>query len=302
MISNVGTQQYILPDFLIIGAAKCGTTSMADYLAQHSKVFIPKIKECRFFSGMTPDFKGPGDYVVNQEMITEIGDYVNQFSGQEQKFLGDASVDYLYYYKNTIANIYKYYPKDKLPKLIISLRNPVNRTFSMYAHLKRDLRETLSLPDAIAAEKEREEAHWEWVWQYTAASLYCKQVQYFLEHYDADKIYISIYEDFVKDTEQGMKGIFEFLELDVEYINTEKILNPSGEAKNKTLQRLIVNKGPVVASIKKLIPQGLKDYFVAKNLKSFRITEDDIALLQPIFKEDIAQLEKLLNKELIDWK
>lgn len=295
-------KNYSLPDFIIVGAAKCGTTSIAKYLSEHSQVYIPEVKECRFFSGMKPDLKGPGDYVVNQEMITSIEAYSKEFEKGGDKVLCDASVDYLYYYENTVANIKKYYPKDQLPKIIISLRNPVKRTFSMYSHLRRDLREELNLEAAIAAQEERENANWEWVWQYTKASLYHPQVKYFLENYEPSKIKIIIYEEFVKDTNAGMKEIFDFIGLPHENIDTSRVFNASGEAKNKLLQKAIVNKGPVVAAVKKLIPQGLKDYFVSKNLKKTSITEEQVSFLKPFFVDDVLKMESLLGKKLDSWK
>jgi len=302
MIIDKNNKTYKVPDFMIVGAAKCGTTSIANYLSQHSKIFVPNVKECRFFSEMTPNFKGPGDYVVNQEMVTNIDDYSNLFdNASEGSHLCDASVDYLYYYENTIKKIKEIYPKGEYPKIIISLRNPSNRTFSMYSHLRRDLRETLSLNEAINAEKTRENDNWEWVWQYTKASKYYQQVKYFYENYDRDKIKVIIYEDFVKDINQGIEDILSFLDLPSQTIDTNTVYNKSGEAKSIFLQKMIVNKGPLMRGVKKLFPQKIKDYFVNKNIESVKITEDQKLFLNEFFKDDIKDLEKLLERDLTVW-
>ena len=112
----------ILPEFLIIGAAKSGTTAIAKYLTEHEKIYIPARKECRFFSEMQGDFKGPGDKHINLSIVKTLDHYISLFKkATKDQIKGDASPDYLFYYNDTIKNIKKYYKQvnQDYPKIII---------------------------------------------------------------------------------------------------------------------------------------------------------------------------------------
>lgn len=302
MIIKKENSNYNIPDFLIVGGAKCGTTSLSQYLSKHSNIFIPKVKECRYLSKMTPNFNGPGDHVVNIEMTTSLKEYSDLFKkAKAGQFLCDASVDYLYYYNETISSINDLY-KDEQPKVIILLRNPVKSAFSMYSHLKRDLRETLPLNQAIKAQKDRQKNNWEWVWQYTEISKYYNQVKYYKDNIDKENLKIIIFEEFIKDPQKELKEILVFLGLEDQDLKGDKVHNKSGNAKSPFLQKIILNKSPLVMFIKKLIPRGLKQKVSQVNIEPVAISQEDIKLLKPYFEEDIIKLEKLLNKDLSLWR
>jgi len=96
-----------LPNFLIAGVAKSGTTFIYHYLKQHPDIFISPRKECRFFSQMGGDFVGPGSEYPN-DIIKGIEDYVKLFEGvKNEKAIGDISNDYLYFYKNPEKEVRK---------------------------------------------------------------------------------------------------------------------------------------------------------------------------------------------------
>jgi len=147
------------PNFIVVGAAKSGTTSLFHYLNQHPDVFIPDKKECRFFSQMPGGFKGPGDEHVNETIIRTYSEYLELFKeAKSETALGDVSPDYMFYYQNSIKNI-----KETLGqvKIIIVLRNPVFRAFSQYMHFRRDGRENLSFEEALTQEESRQNQGWE---------------------------------------------------------------------------------------------------------------------------------------------
>ena len=89
----------------MVGAAKSGTTSLFNYLTKHSDIYIPEVKECRFFSQLPKNYKGLGAEFFANNGITDERDYFKLFSGHENKVCGDISNDYLYYYENSIQNI-----------------------------------------------------------------------------------------------------------------------------------------------------------------------------------------------------
>ena len=143
-----------LPNFLIVGAAKCGTSSLHNYLNQHPDVYMPsyneqgmKVKEPRFLiKNLVKDRLHNG--IWNLESYQALFNHV-----VNEKAIGESTVLYLYYYNEAIKNIKKYLGDDV--KIIIMLRNPVDRAFSAYTHVSRSMKELLSFEEALKIEKNR---------------------------------------------------------------------------------------------------------------------------------------------------
>ena len=149
----------IKPNFIIVGVFRCGTTSLFHYLKQHPEIKFPKIKEPKYFSSSSINFpqKGPGDKTVDEGIVRCRNEYYELFKNLDStKKIGEASSDYFYYHKSVIPRI-----KRELGdvKIIICLRNPVDRSVSAYNNLRRDSRETLSFEDAIEKENDRSIYH-----------------------------------------------------------------------------------------------------------------------------------------------
>ena len=127
----------IKPNFIIVGVARCGTTSLFHYLEQHPEIGMAKVKEPKYFSSLdlTLPQNGIGDSTVFSKLIKDEASYDNLFEGLEgYKAVGEASSDYFYYHKTVIPRI-----KKKLGdiKIIVCLRDPVERAFSAYNNLIR---------------------------------------------------------------------------------------------------------------------------------------------------------------------
>src|SRR5690554_1769397 len=160
-----------LPNFLIVGTAKSGTTSLVQYLKNHPKIFIPDIKEPRYFSyDLLKDngYKGPGDLENKKIAIKDKDEYENCFKKVREDVIaiGEASVETSFYFEHTIPKI-----KNEIgdPKIIILLRDPVKRAISAYSHLIREGRETLSIEEAIKNERLRRDNGYEFIWSYVSS-------------------------------------------------------------------------------------------------------------------------------------
>src|SRR4051794_12264813 len=97
---RAGAETPLMPNFIVVGAGKSGTTSLYHCLRQHPQIFMSPIKEPLFFAfaGRNMDFTGPGDAEINARAVTRLGDYQNLFrSGSTFPARGEASVAYLYY-------------------------------------------------------------------------------------------------------------------------------------------------------------------------------------------------------------
>jgi len=170
-----------LPTFMIIGAAKSGTTSLMRYLAQHPDVFVPTAKEPNYFmlSGQQDNPVGPAPAHILRHMIynwsyADLDRYTGLFDDAgAAKAVGEGSVRYLY------SPLAPTRIRDMLPdtRLVVILRDPVARLYSHYNMNRQIQLEPLDLHDALAAEDERVAEGWGWDWHYRRVSQYGAQLQ-----------------------------------------------------------------------------------------------------------------------------
>jgi len=199
-----------LPNFLIVGAAKCGTTSLHNYLNQHPDIFMPsynnqgmKVKEPRFLIK---------DVVQNRlhNGVWNWEEYQSLFHRvKAEKAIGESTVLYLYYYKHAIENIKKYLGEDI--KIIIMLRNPIDRAFSAYTHVARSVKENLTFEEALSLESRRLENDLTLtpMVRYKDMGLYFRMVQAYMQAFS--KVKIIFYDEFKENTADVVNGCFEFL-------------------------------------------------------------------------------------------
>ncbi|MFH0818640.1 MAG: sulfotransferase [Patescibacteria group bacterium] len=296
-----------LPNFLIVGAAKCGTTSLADYLHQHPQIFMPDTKESKFFSDMNENYQGPGDDVaLNNVIVRNLGEYEKLFSSVKNEIaIGEASPDYLFYHDQSVAKIKKILGDIKI---IIILRNPVERAYSQYLHFIRDFRENLPFNMGLEQETIRRQNNWEWGWQYKKAGLYYKQVKDFLDNFSQVKIYL--FDDLRTKPLNIIKDIYQFLQVDDNFVpDISRRHNVSGIPKNKFLYNLLHKPAPLKdelkSILKKIIPEkswnNMRDQVKAKNLKKIPMDPETKKQLTKYYQLDIEKLSKLINRDLSSW-
>ena len=297
-----------LPNFLIVGAAKSGTTSLYKYLLEHPDIYLPqKRKELRFFSSMSADYKGPGDENINQSIIQSIDEYKVFFDDVVyQKAIGESSPDYLYHYEKSVENIKKYLGD---VKIIIILREPVSRAYSHYLMYVRDGREELSFEDALINENDRIQNNWEWGWAYKYAGLYHTQVKAYLENFSNVKVYL--FDDLKNDESKLMKDLYGFLDVDASFIatNLDEKFNISGVPKYKFIQKLITQKNIIKTIVKPIMDfvlsakmkKTIVDRIKNKNLIRKAMSEGTKKELKEFYAEDIKKLELLIDRDLSIW-
>lgn len=299
----------ILPNFLIVGAAKCGTSSLHKYLQQHPEIFMSMHKEPRFLSSQVTPFplNGPKDNQVENWYLKKYEDYVRLFQEAEgYKAIGESSADTLYFYRGTIPVIKQYLGN---PKIIISLRNPVKRAFSAYQHLVRDLREELSFEEGLKQEPDRIKNNWELIYHYTAASMYYDSVKAFMDNFTDVKVILN--EDQEQSPKHVLRELFRFLDVDPDVdVNTDIRYNVSGKPKSQWLHQFLSEKNmarklaqPIVRtffSFETRVRIAQKLY--KNNLTRLSMKPETKALLQAHFEDDIRKLEDLLHRDLAVWR
>lgn len=302
-------QAPILPNFLIAGSAKCGTSSLHNYLAQHPEIFMSKRKEPRFFSSQVNPLplKGPKDYRVEKWYVKTFPEYCQLFKDAgAHKVVGESSADNLYFYKGTIPVIKKYLGD---PKIILVLRNPVKRSFSAYQHLVRDDREQLSFEEGLQAEQERIDNNWELIYHYRAVSRYYEPVKAYLESFSNVKVILN--EDLAKEPQKALMEVFEFLGVDknVPIKDKKTKYNMSGKPRSRWLHEFLFEGHPARNFLRPVvrffIPRNYrKSISLAvqqKNLVQMEINPQTAAQLKKEFAEEIEKLGKLINKNLSSW-
>jgi hypothetical protein len=208
-----------LPNFLILGAAKAGTTALYHYLNQHPQIYMTPLKETNFFAleGQPLNFSGPGDDdYVNRMSITTLDAYKEQFDGvRDEIAVGEASPLYLYD-ERAARNIYRYVPD---AKLIIILRNPIDRAYSAFLHLVRDGREEFAdFGTALQREDERIRAGWEHLWHLKQMGLYYEQVKRYYDLFPREQIKTYLYYDFRTQPQVVLQELYGFFGVDETHV------------------------------------------------------------------------------------
>lgn len=235
-------------DFFVVGAAKSGTSTLFEALKRHPGIFIPRRKECRYFSCMPGDFVGPRPIAAN-DIVRSPGEYRDLFREAEPgQLCGDISPDYLYYHQKAVPKILDEI-NARVP-IIIVLRNPIDRAYSNYLMKVRDRQERLSFEDALGVEAERIAARWAWGWGYVNAGLYAEQVKAYIDSFE--RVLLLLFEEDIV-TGKATGKIQYFLNLpSVQEIPADVHANISGYPQNRLLHWVMTDE-LVVRKIKNMV-------------------------------------------------
>jgi hypothetical protein len=295
-----------LPDFLVIGAAKSGTTSLFYNLRDHPDVFCPSVKELNYFSqgkeGLSPGH-GPGDQQATT--WTDSRDtYTSYFQESENNTVaGEASVSYLYS-PVSAARIHESIPG---AKLIAILRDPVERAWSNYCHMVRDGREQLDFIDALDAEKERIAEGWEFSWHYRRLGLYGEQLERYFDRFSRSQIKIFRFTDLKADTSGIVREIFSLLGVDPSYEpDADRQHNRSGRVRSSFVARFVNRPNILTSLARKIIPLELGHRIMEAlrhmNMKEKpAIPEDAASYLSDFYADDTLRTEQLTGLDLSHW-
>jgi hypothetical protein len=228
--------------------------------------------------------------------------YDELFDGLESfKAIGEGSSDCFYYHKMVIPRI-----KEKLGdvKIIVCLRNPIERAFSAYNNLVRDSREYLSFSDGLAEEQNRIVNNWDWMWHYKNGGLYAEA----LEHYQKEftNVKVVFFEDLESKPHEVLNELFVFLGVKSKIsIDVDTRYSHSGKPKSKIVSLLTSRKNPIIFMMReialKFTPRKYLEKAASKMFVKDTILSDDKKQLQSFFKKDILKLETLLNRDLKSW-
>ena len=296
-----------LPNFLIVGTAKCGTTSIYNYLKQHPQVFLPRHKEPLFMMSAIYEKlsrKDPRYRISETHTVFSFDDYKKLFEEvKNEKAIGEASTTYLYYHEMAIPNIQKYLGD---VKIIISLRNPVDRAYSSYTHLVRDGAETSSFEEFLEKEKERKRENWDILNFPKDLGFYHNQVRAYIDNFT--KVKVCLLDDFKKKHVETIQDLYVFLDVEQSFVpDTRTNFNPSGRPKY-ALADYLLTKDNFLKSLCRPVFSKIVPYEKRSKLNLFLKKKNMIKMkaktrefLMGAFREDILKLQDLIGRDLSHW-
>jgi hypothetical protein len=236
----------LLPDFVIIGAQKAGTTSLYNYLIQHPCVARARRKEVNFFD--VHFSKGVSWYRGFFPLAPKR--YFERYIRGREILTGEASTDYLFH-PLAPRRMFEVIPK---ARLIVLLRNPVDRAYSHYFHEVAKGRENLPFDAAIDQEAERLRGEEQKIrtnplyegfryrhYSYLARGIYIDQIKAVMDVFPAEQLLILKSEDFYAEPRQTFKQVLSFLRLPVFELQEYRAHNARKypEMPHETRKRLI---------------------------------------------------------------
>jgi hypothetical protein len=299
-----------LPDFLIAGVPKAGTTALHAALAPHPGLYLSPVKEPKFFlsDGPPPATGGPGDVQTYQEHVWRRADYEALFDkAPPGALLGEATPFYLYDLESH-ARIKSLVPS---ARLILLLRDPVDRAHSNWTHLwNAGLEPEADFLAACRAEPARRAAGWAAFWHYIAQGRYGEQIRHLYEHFPREQVLLLRYRDLKDAPAATLDRVCAFLGADTgvltaipkENVNRHVV---EDNRVNRALRALLRAGGtfghrfPVPL---RLAARGPLLTVLHRRTGARPVTTPaERAALLPQFADDIALLQDVTGESYDDW-
>lgn len=269
-------------DFIIIGAQKCATTTLADHLSSHPEITMARIKEPHYFSEFG-------------SVVNTVEEYHELFDGGAGPVWGEASTHYtaLPMCAGTARRIQEY---NSDIRLIYVLRDPVDRAVSNYIHNRSRGRCRTSVHDALRYNP-----------LYIERSRYMSQLRPYLFWFPPEQILVLLFEDVVINMPDALHRIADHVGVAPEGFSTGPILsNPSVGSPVTTVSATRVSRIPVVRQSLRFAPKSLRGwiknrYFTTVPIAKPTLSSDDEELLWACLHDEVQQLQVLLGRDLHEW-
>jgi hypothetical protein len=293
-----------MPNFLIIGAAKAGTTSLYCYLAVHPQVYMSPVKEARFFA-----IQGRGEAFLSRiqndvqfkDSVSTLEEYHRLFDGAAGAIaIGEASPLYLGWSEASASAIRHHLPD---AKLIAILRHPVERAFSHYKmNLKLGIEPHQTFENALSGDPERANG------VYIHQGFYARALDAYDRRFFSEQIRIYFYEDLVTSPESLVRDMFRFLGVDENYLPRVKErynVSPRAYSRNRSLADTLNGKNSLGSFARTIVPGPIRRP-IARLLRRFnqfepRLLPETRARLAALYHDDVLRLQARTNRDLSSW-
>ena len=289
----------MLPGFFVVGAQKCGTTSLHSYLRAHPDIYLPRQKETKFFIDNARFAKGLDFY--RQEWFSE---------WHGEKAIGEVDPDYMYF-DCALERMAESLDLNST-RFIFIFREPVSRAFSHYLMSYRRGLEKLSFEEALQAEEQRLQTDYisKLHMSYRDRGFYYRQVKRYLRYIDRDRMLFLLTEDLNDRRDEVLAECFRFLGVsaDVELVFGQR-LHTATAPKNIALARAIRSRGIHKSVLKLLLPfpglrTKLRQSITAWNQTDripITLDEGGRAGLKKVYQVENEKLGELIGRDLSHW-
>jgi hypothetical protein len=296
-----------LPDFLLVGAPKAGTTALHVALAAHPQLYLSPVKEPKFFltDGAPPRGPGgPGDARTFGEYVWRWSEYEALFDPAPAGTLtGESTTLYLRdpAAHRRIASV--------LPdaKLVAVVRDPVDRAHSNWTHLRSaGLEPEADFLRACELEESRAARGWGPFWRYVDLGRYGAQLEHLYSVFPREQVHVVLYRDLRRAPVSTLDGICGFLGVDTGVVGSVPVSNVTAAAAQTHLDRLVAKVGPVLdrlpGPVRAPLTARVRRRLQREQRTRSPLTPDERSGLLPRYEEDIRLLEKLTGLELGHWR
>ncbi len=300
------------PNFFVIGGMRCGSTSLNLMLEQHPDIYMSPVKEPDYYlAEVFRNIKDPSpedrDFL---KTFLKKGKYRTGETYQSlfqnvggAKIVGEAS--HYIYHPDTAAEIFKDCPE---ARILICLRNPVDRLFSEYLLFLRNGTETGHFSDYVAR----------YASGYLNGSslnkinvpklnkgLQAKFLAPWIAQFGRDRIKLVLFDDLNRAPTETMMDIFSWLKIDDSFVVKEIHAQKGGAAKAKWVIRAMDSKHAQLKKVKNLIPKStkvkLRSLIFSKTLERPKMEAQTKAFLVQFYRDDIEELSNIVGKDLSGW-
>ncbi|MCS4122730.1 sulfotransferase family protein [Salinibacter ruber] len=287
-----------LPDFFLLGAAKCATTSLYCYLKQHPELHLPDHKEPHFFNDPEEEFR------------ERLDEYRSLYLPSGSKPTCDGTPSYFRNADIVIPRM-KHLYENKSPKFILIFRDPVERAFSHYLHKRRAGVVPDTFEKALKEEKQQpEKSHTVWK-SYFQDGLYADRLAQWQRQFPEEHFHVLLLEDLKQDAEQALRQVFQFLDVSSKVeIDTSKQYNQNRGIRNKWVRNLMRAPSETLHSLvttviptrlRKRLRQAVHEW----NQRSFEekpeMPSHVAASLRREYETSVKRLETMIDRDLSDW-
>jgi hypothetical protein len=292
----------LMPNALLIGAAKAGTTTLHAYLDRHPSVFCCPGKEAHFFDDDANYRRGLDAYV--RDYFSGAGDCATRIDATPA-YLSNAAV-----VAPRVAEAYRELP---LPQLVCILRDPVQRAWSHYLHMRRLGKEPESFEVALDLEAERiaDRGLSDW-YGYFSDGQYAKHLRVWLEFFPREKIKILFTDDLRRNRAALYRELCDFLGVDFVADTDVGRKNSASVARHVWLASLVNRRYPAKTALKAILPYRVHQ-FMKKTVNRWNrrpmdqeaapeLDERVARELRARYEPDVADLEKLTGRSLSSWR
>jgi hypothetical protein len=299
------------PDFFIIGAPKAGTTALHAALARHPGLSLSSVKEPKYFlcgDAPPPLYLGPGDAHSRREWVWRRDHYLALFAyAPGDVLVGESTPLYL----NDPAALLRIQTVKPDAKLIVVIRDPVDRAYSNWMHLWSDgLEPEADFITAVAMEDARQRRGWAPFWRYRSLGLYGRQLAHARTLFPADQLHVLRYRDLVESPEQTLASVWDFLGVHSSPLPDVPRDNVKPFVPDTLRSRSIARAVRVGARLGSLGPPEIWRAVEKRLLATLQsrverrpsLNPEQRRQVQGYFLDDLSLLEQLTGRDFSDWR